>query len=307
MRMGFMHRAPGRDSGFIFLWALSGLFPGVAGVDVRAQEASSPAYAFQGRAEIQSLGLSFPTFDGAGLKDLPPPRARLVETDAGVTKDAYRVWDVWFRRQWLAQWTAATGESMILAEARRVLPEQAMGAWVTDAAYQEVEQKYGVAVHQYLFYAFPGERLPVWFHEAHATFIEGAERGRTGWTLGEAERFPGRIDAWVKSGTVDFGPLLQLEDETFYGGGNDARSRNYAMAWALAYYLHKGGPSDRTSPGSGLMKKLLNEAKENGIHGAQEKIFDAATVQAVNADFIKFWKNPGRRSAARKFDPTRGG
>ena len=55
------------------------------------------------------------------------------------------------------------------------------------------------------------------------------------------------------------------------------------------------------------MKKLLNEAKENGISGAQERIFDAATVQAINADFIKFWKTPGRRPAARKYDPTRGG
>lgn len=547
MGIGLMQRAPGRAYGLFFLLALSGPFLGGSGVDAMAQNEPPSAYDFHGQAEIQSMGLSFPTFAGAVLRGLPSPRVSLVTTDEGITKDAYCIRDVWFRRQWLAQWSVATGEFMLLAEARTLLPEQAMGKLVTDAAYQELEQKFGVAVtndvrvaqwmeafgrlavkgppetlaatmqlesvqrytldseshpcvayilrfrpnaygvdhrrsfmllvrgagggsakdlagamerdviphfklspgkgrstssaqasaggaleasrqaalrsiegrkdwwsassaryivvtdikptrrkwvediladieslrtvfekllppthpiesvgvirifsgddeyvkyvgkengwsgglwhpqkrelvirpkenatsreqrewlfgvvyhesmHQYVFYAFPGDDVPVWFHEAHATFIEGAEGGRMGWTIGETERYRGRIDAMVKSGAVDFGPLLQMDDEAFYGGGGDVRSQHYALAWALAYYLHKAGPSDRTSPGAGLMKKLLNEAKENGISGAQERIFDAATVQAINADFIKFWKTPGRRPAARKYDPTRGG
>lgn len=171
--------------------------------------------------------------------------------------------------------------------------------WITRTLYHE-------AMHQYLFYALPQVALPIWFNEAHATFAEGAELKKAGWEIGETERYVSMIEAWVRSGRVDFGSILKMTQSEFYSenkGLDEVRLR-YAKAWALAYFLHKGVPSGSGQSLAGVLGEYrLALASADSSLDATEQVFTDQRVQAINTAFCEFWKSPNRRSAARRYDP----
>lgn len=172
--------------------------------------------------------------------------------------------------------------------------------WILEVVYHE-------SMHQYIFYAFGGRSVPVWFHEGHASLTEGMEWGPGGWIIGEPERHRALVDTLVKKNLLDFGPLLSMDFNEFYDGtqtDSQKRSVNYSTAWALAYYLHKVAPLDRGGPDAKLLDEYLRASREGG-GDATRVVFTPEVIARLNKNFTAFWKSGALRLRARNFNPLK--
>lgn len=161
------------------------------------------------------------------------------------------------------------------------------------------------ALHQYLFYAFPGGDLSVWYNEGHATFMEGLELLPGGVRLGEVEHYAQRVERAAKAGAVPLQALLKMSYNDFYNGGgtDEGRQRNYALAWSLVYFLRKGAPTDKDARFGAVLPRYEAALRE-GKSGAEAT--DAACQgiypEELEAAWAAFWNSSSRRGSAIRKD-----
>jgi hypothetical protein len=159
-------------------------------------------------------------------------------------------------------------------------------------------------LHQYLFYAYRAAEIPTWYNEGHAMLFEGAEVGRDGIEIGESERRAKKMDELVADGGPDFARVVALSHEEFYvakAASEKEREINYAVAWALVYFLRKASPPDRPYAAALDRCRAALQAGKNG-DAATAAAFEGVDMKALSDDFREFWKSPTRRSAARRLD-----
>lgn len=170
--------------------------------------------------------------------------------------------------------------------------------WQTTVLYHE-------GMHQYLFYAYAGRMIPVWYNEGLATFMEGAECGRSKVSVEEPSRYASVIDEQVRNRKpMGFESLIAMSYDEFYSPQQDRRRWNYASSWALMYYLRKGAEATGSAEDKVIFDRFYRVMGETGDGDAASRAaFEGVDIAALEERFIKFWKSSKSRSAARKADP----
>jgi len=161
---------------------------------------------------------------------------------------------------------------------------------------------YHEAFHQYLFYAFNRIRTSPWFNEGHAVFFEAIGRRSNRVIIEENERYTDLMDELPRGRQISLGPLLALDYEQFYAPQDEARKRNYGLAWALIYYLQKGARAEKRTDYQEILKRYAEAISETrDPEKATAAAFADVDMAAFEKDFTAFWKSRNRRSAARRY------
>jgi hypothetical protein len=105
----------------------------------------------------------------------------------------------------------------------------------------------------------------------------------------------------VASGNLKVESLIKMDHAAFYGG----KDVNYAFAWGLLFFLHKGAPllknKNRYSEIPLKYYDALIELK-NG-EKATEKAWEGVDMTRFNRDFTEFWRNYTMVKRAEEYDP----
>jgi len=160
---------------------------------------------------------------------------------------------------------------------------------------------YHEAFHQYLFYALGGISGSTWFDEGHADLY------------GAVKIYPDRIDvgenadhvrvvlAMIGAGQVNLKELFAMSHNVFYYGNKEAVHANYAMAWALIYYLRKGAIPGKPFPYSGIINAYCDAlVQSRDADKATAKALENVDLKQLQADFIDFWSSQTRRVQAER-------
>jgi len=140
-------------------------------------------------------------------------------------------------------------------------------------------------------------------NEGHACLFEHARvdnKGRV--TLPEdPERVPVLLEN-LETAVALLPFLLQADYAAFYDGTPAGRRLKYAMAWGLAYYLHKGVPLERDPPHARVLDEYLASlAVSQDMQAATQLAFAGVEMEAFQAAFRDFWLR--RRDEAQRVDP----
>ncbi len=165
------------------------------------------------------------------------------------------------------------------------------------------------AFHQYVFYAFDAVETSVWYNEGHAVFFEPAEFTRDGLRINENDRYVSVVESVLggRDGGYDVRELLKKTDEEFYlrqAVDRGPRRQNYAMAWALIYYLRKAAPLE----GDNDYEKILDRYADalwqtRNADQATRLAFEGVDMDAFNRNFKAFWDSRSRRTWAWRNNP----
>ena len=159
------------------------------------------------------------------------------------------------------------------------------------------------AFHQYLSHATCMLGAAPWLNEGHACLFEHAQVDDKGHvTLPEdPERAPVLLEN-LETAVALLPYLLQTDYEAFYDGTQAGRRLKYAMAWGLAYYLHKGVPLERDPPHARVLDDYLTAlGVSHDQHAATQLAFAEVEMEAFQAAFRDFWLR--RRDEAQRVDP----
>jgi len=157
--------------------------------------------------------------------------------------------------------------------------------------------------HQYISYAYCMITPAPWMNEGHACLFEAARVDSKGKVIIEEDEKRCRLLLENLDLAVAHIPLLlDLTYAEFYGGTSASRALNYALAWALAYYLQKGAPQERNTP----FKELLTDSAATLAASRNYRVATALTFADVDlhvfqANFKDFWLK--RRASAMQYDP----
>jgi len=160
---------------------------------------------------------------------------------------------------------------------------------------------YHEAFHQYLFYAMDMRPASVWFDEGHAAFFENTRIGNGKLYVNEDEdrlkllqQMPGHTRRAIPS-------LLRMSHADFYAGTQQMRADNYALAWALIYYLRKAAPLEKPPRHAEILDLYADALWATGDgSAATSKAFEHTRMNALIADFISFWSSKQKRGKARR-------
>ncbi|MEI6788540.1 MAG: hypothetical protein WCL49_08685 [bacterium] len=113
------------------------------------------------------------------------------------------------------------------------------------------------------------------------------------------------MKAVLEKGVFDLNSVFRISWEQFYCKDPLEREDNYAMAWAVVYYLKKGFGSDASSPFAGLLENYATAMQVEGktAEEATESMLKGVDVKAMSLDFRQFWHSLARQSLARRYDP----
>ncbi len=160
---------------------------------------------------------------------------------------------------------------------------------------------YHEAFHQYVFYALQRLTPAAWFNEGHAAFFDAVDISGSRFDIQEDPFKTQRIEALISAGHADVEPMLAMSYETFYARNEDILRDNYVMAWALVYYLRKGGPSENPPVYTNVVPRYVEALwATRDPDAATATAFDGIDLGKFNEDFRKFWKSSNKRSAARR-------
>jgi hypothetical protein len=113
------------------------------------------------------------------------------------------------------------------------------------------------------------------------------------------------LNAVLAKGDFDLNSFFQLSRDQFYCLDESERETNYAMAWAVVYYLKKGFGADASSPYAGLLDLYASAMQVEGktAEEATESMLKGVDVRRLSLDFRQFWHSLARQSLARRYDP----
>jgi len=162
---------------------------------------------------------------------------------------------------------------------------------------------YHEACHQYLFYAMDQLTPAPWFNEGHAGLFETAEiragSGQT--TLNEdALKLP-VVQRIVRDDNVQLRRLLALSLPEFYARDERIRAGNYALAWALVYYLRQAPVPEKPAAYGRILDRYLEALwQTRDPEAATKAAFDKIDIKRLETDFAQFWTSDRKRAAARR-------
>ncbi|MFO7938011.1 MAG: hypothetical protein R6V06_10470 [Kiritimatiellia bacterium] len=162
--------------------------------------------------------------------------------------------------------------------------------------------------HQYISYAWGMLTPPPWLNEGHACFFENAriDSNKTITFEEDPKRLSLLLDN-IETATALIPLMFEMDYREFYEGGGSAKGRsfNYALAWALAYYLQKGAPQERNTPFKSLISDYAASLAATAEYKkANELVFADFEMQVFQSNFMEFWLK--RRATAIQYDPLKG-
>jgi len=156
---------------------------------------------------------------------------------------------------------------------------------------------YHEGFHQYIFYATGGRETASWFNEGHAGMFEGADIRPNGKvTVNETVRRY-ELEQVISRKKVDLNGLFHMSYGDFYAPA--AMGDNYAMAWALVYYLEKGAATEH--PGyARIIDRYMQALRDPQVdaQAATDMALEGVDVKELEKAFIKFWTSPSQRGRA---------
>ena len=168
-----------------------------------------------------------------------------------------------------------------------------------DKQKQAMRVTYHEAFHQYVYFAF--DRVPpsVWFNEGHAEFFKSVSMDNRGIIIQEDERAVRKLQELKAAAPGVLANLLALTHSNFYSADEEQRTFNYAMSWALVYYLRKGTLVKGGAAYAGVLDRYMEVLWETkNERQATETAFDNIDLVQLEHDFIEFWTSRNKRSLA---------
>lgn len=163
------------------------------------------------------------------------------------------------------------------------------------------EVTYHEAFHQYVFYALDQVQTSVWFNEGHAELFAGAKISNGQLVVEESDRRWEEIKPMVESLDVPIDELLQMNHQQFYDKDEEKRRQNYALAWAMVYYLRKGAPLERPPRNVKILERYVDALWETRDPvKATSAAFEEVSVRTFEREFLAFWGSRNRRSTAKR-------
>ncbi len=160
---------------------------------------------------------------------------------------------------------------------------------------------YHEAFHQYLFYA--DEAVPsVWFNEGNSCYFQGMNLKSGDKAKIDLACYYEDMKKLAASGNLKVESLINMDPATFYGG----KDVNYAFAWGLLFFLHKGAPLlKEKNRYSEIPIKYYDAliALKNG-EKATAKAWAGIDMNKFNKDFLDFWKNYTMIKRSEEYDPV---
>jgi hypothetical protein len=147
--------------------------------------------------------------------------------------------------------------------------------------------------HQYIFYATGEIHTPIWFNEGNATFFEGIEfKAGKKFDLLPTHRYR-QVSDMAKGGMPPVEKFLKMSHDEFVGGN---RLNNYAMVWALVYFLRKGCPVIKKEAEYGsILSRYYDAVLEcRDPEKATDIAWAGVDMAQFNVDFADFWSNQGK-------------
>lgn len=164
-----------------------------------------------------------------------------------------------------------------------------------------IDTVYHEAFHQYLFYATDESVPSVWFNEGNACYFQGMNLKAGDRLKIDMAYYYESLKKLLASGSLDVESLINMDHAAFYEG----KDVNYAFAWGLLFFLHKGAPllkeKNRYSEIPLRYYDALIELK-NG-EKATEKAWEGVDMNKFNRDFLEFWRNYTLIKRAEEYDP----
>lgn len=160
---------------------------------------------------------------------------------------------------------------------------------------------YHEAFHQYIFYAFDQLQPMAWFNEGYATFFGGASIGRGKLEVTEDPYRLRCFEERLSEGPLQLDQFLRLSYEQFYDKDKKILEQNYALAWALVYYLRKGAVLEKPAPYARILDRYGDALwQTRDAEKATDAAFDGIDIAKFEQDFVKFWGSKNRRSSAER-------
>jgi len=156
--------------------------------------------------------------------------------------------------------------------------------------------------HQYAFYALGQVDISMWFNEGYAQYFENASLSNGRLSIEEFPQALATLKPLWNGSRTDLRRLFSLNREKFYDPNEQIRAGNYALSWALVYYLKR----DAASPYYGLLDKYVVAMRNNGVNAEQatETMLAGVDLKRLQTDFERFWQSASRQSAARRFNSS---
>ena len=159
--------------------------------------------------------------------------------------------------------------------------------------------------HQYIFYAANEIGPALWFNEGCAQFFERSapRRGEVG-SLDKATE--SRLAAAANAAENDLERFLLLDHAGFYA--DHEREQNYALAYALMYYLLRGAPANGDTTFAALPGRYLEALrKTRDLRRAHAVALAGIDTRALAARLKGFWrdKNQLRKARQKQWEPGR--
>lgn len=144
--------------------------------------------------------------------------------------------------------------------------------------------------HQYIYFATGEQQTAVWFNEGNATFFEGIKYRRNRPFIVATDRLePGRQAALHCN---DINTLLQMSYPEFYGPN---KRYNYALGYALIFFLQKGAPvmkgKDRNNYHQIPLRYYQAIIKNKNPRQATTAAWQGIDMTRFNKLFHKFWSS----------------
>ncbi len=206
--------------------------------------------------------------------------------------------------QYVGPASAWTGGLWMPAKKELVIRPTETGS-TRDQREQFLRITYHESFHQYLFYALGKRPVPAWFNEGHADFFEQADIQGQSTKIEEDADAVELVTAMIEREDIPIDALLAMDYPQFYDPDAKRRRENYALAWALIYYMRKGAILERparyhTIP-DGMIKALAAGASADAATAAA---FADVNRDRFRANFIAFWTSRSKRGAARRVRVT---
>ena len=173
--------------------------------------------------------------------------------------------------------------------------------WYGDRVAKEtlMHTVYHEAFHQYMHYAYPGTDPHVWYSEGMAELCAGIEYDRLQMNVRELDYRVDPVLKLIKEDRVDFERLTTMTQQQFYTPGQTTPLENYALSWALVYFIEKGAEGASKARYTRILISYRNTLwSTKNAEAARNQAFRHVDMNALKKDFIEFWSSPERRKSA---------
>ena len=105
------------------------------------------------------------------------------------------------------------------------------------------------------------------------------------------------VEQVISRERVDLGRLFHLSYSEFYAPAT--LGENYAMAWALVYYLEKGAATEHPEYAR-IIDRYMQALRDPKVDAdaATDASLEGVDMKALEKAFIKFWSSSSQRGRA---------